>query len=166
MGAMEHWERVYATKRPEDVSWYRAHLDVSLRLIADANSDAAARIIDVGGGESTLADDLVASGYRDVTVLDLSSTAIRVAKQRLATDATTAGSRGRRDRCPALAVSEHTNRDARRSASPGQGGPGCRPAAEEPPRRNVRRRHSTMRPPSLSRERWHRDGYGDRRRDG
>jgi 2-polyprenyl-3-methyl-5-hydroxy-6-metoxy-1,4-benzoquinol methylase len=88
MGAMEHWERVYATKRPEEVSWYRAHLDVSLRLIAISNADPAAHIIDVGGGESTLADDLLASGYRNVTVLDLSDTAIRIAKQRLGTDAT------------------------------------------------------------------------------
>jgi len=88
MGAMEHWERVYATKRPDEVSWYRAHLDVSLRLIANACADPAARIIDVGGGDSTLADDLVAAGYHDVTVLDLSSSAIRVAKHRLGTDAT------------------------------------------------------------------------------
>lgn len=88
MGVMEHWERVYATKRPEDVSWYRAHLDVSLRLIGNANAGLAAPIIDVGGGESTLADDLVAKGYRNVTVLDLSSTAIRVAKRRLGMDAT------------------------------------------------------------------------------
>jgi 2-polyprenyl-3-methyl-5-hydroxy-6-metoxy-1,4-benzoquinol methylase len=88
MGAMEHWERVYATKRPDEVSWYRAHLDVSLHLIANANADPAAAIIDVGGGESTLADDLVATGYRNVTVLDLSSIAIRVAKRRLGMDAT------------------------------------------------------------------------------
>jgi 2-polyprenyl-3-methyl-5-hydroxy-6-metoxy-1,4-benzoquinol methylase len=84
---MEHWERVYATKKPTEVSWYRSHLDVSLRLIARANSDRAARIIDVGGGESTLVDDLLARGYRNVTVLDLSETAIHVAKARLGTAA-------------------------------------------------------------------------------
>jgi 2-polyprenyl-3-methyl-5-hydroxy-6-metoxy-1,4-benzoquinol methylase len=82
---MEHWEHVYATKNPTEVSWYRPHLDVSLRLIAKANPDPSARIVDVGGGESTLADDLLQSGYRNVTVLDLSETAIRVAKQRLGT---------------------------------------------------------------------------------
>jgi SAM-dependent methyltransferase len=87
MGTMEHWERVYATKRPTEVSWYRTHLDVSLRLIATANPDPAARIIDVGGGESTLVDDLLARGYSDLSVLDLSGKAIQVATQRLGRDA-------------------------------------------------------------------------------
>ena len=84
MDAMEHhWDQVYGTRKPDELSWYRPHLDLSLRLIRDANSDNAARIIDVGGGESTLADDLLALGHRDVTVLDLSRTAIDVARQRL-----------------------------------------------------------------------------------
>jgi SAM-dependent methyltransferase len=83
MDAVRHWETVYTTKRPEEVSWYRAHLDLSLRLITTADPSTAARIIDVGGGESTLVDDLVAYGYRDVTVFDLSSTALAVSKQRL-----------------------------------------------------------------------------------
>lgn len=83
MGTMEHWERVYASKKPTEVSWYRPHLDVSLRLIANASPGHDARIIDVGGGESTLVDDLLDAGYRGVTVLDLSATAIAVARQRL-----------------------------------------------------------------------------------
>ena len=87
MDASEHWERVYATKKPDEVSWYRAHLDTSLQLIADAAPDRGARIIDVGGGESTLVDDLIARGYRDVTVLDLSETALAVARQRMGPDA-------------------------------------------------------------------------------
>ena len=87
MGSTEHWERVYSTKAPTEVSWYRPHLDVSLRLITNANPDRAARIIDVGGGESTLADDLIALGYGDVTVLDLSETAIAVARKRMAANA-------------------------------------------------------------------------------
>jgi len=86
MNLIEHWERVYATKKPDQVSWYRPHLDISLRLIADAAS-AGARIIDVGGGESTLVDDLVERGHYDVTVLDLSATAIEVARRRLGTQA-------------------------------------------------------------------------------
>jgi len=86
MNLIEHWERVYATKKPDQVSWYRPHLDISLRLIADAAS-AGARIIDVGGGESTLVDDLVERGHYDVTVLDLSATAIEVARLRLGTQA-------------------------------------------------------------------------------
>jgi len=82
-----HWEKVYKTKQATEVSWYRPHLDVSLELIEEAVTNREADIIDVGGGESTLADDLLASGYRNVHVLDLSSTALEVAKARLGPDA-------------------------------------------------------------------------------
>jgi ubiquinone/menaquinone biosynthesis C-methylase UbiE len=78
-----HWEKVYRSKRPEEVSWYRAHLETSLELIAKAVPDRAAAIIDIGGGESTLVDDLLARGYRHVSVLDVASTALAVAKERL-----------------------------------------------------------------------------------
>jgi 2-polyprenyl-3-methyl-5-hydroxy-6-metoxy-1,4-benzoquinol methylase len=78
-----HWEGVYRSKASNEVSWYRPHLDVSLRLIEEAASDRGSAIIDVGGGESTLVDDLVAGGYRDVTVLDISHVAVDVAKARL-----------------------------------------------------------------------------------
>ena len=84
---MEHWDRVYATRQPTEVSWYRPHLETSLQLIHDANPDPGARIIDVGSGESTLPDDLLARGYTDITMLDLSSTALDVAKSRLGADA-------------------------------------------------------------------------------
>src|SRR5690349_1979667 len=87
MTMQRHWDRVYSTKKPHEVSWYRRHLEISLRLIRDANADHSARIVDVGGGESTLVDDLLAEGYHDVTVLDLSDTALNVAKQRLGTEA-------------------------------------------------------------------------------
>jgi ubiquinone/menaquinone biosynthesis C-methylase UbiE len=83
VGTREHWERIYLTKRPDEVSWYRPHLDVSLRLIERSCPRRTASIVDVGGGESTLVDDLLAHGYRDVTVLDLSETAMRVARERL-----------------------------------------------------------------------------------
>lgn len=83
MDSMKHWEHVYATKRPDEVSWYRPHLDVSLHLIAGAAPDRGARVIDVGGGESTLVDDLVEGGYRNISVLDLSETALAVARQRM-----------------------------------------------------------------------------------
>jgi 2-polyprenyl-3-methyl-5-hydroxy-6-metoxy-1,4-benzoquinol methylase len=78
-----HWETVYLNKAVEEVSWYRPHLEVSLRLIADSAPSASSAIIDVGGGEATLVDDLVAQGYSDVTVLDISPAAIDVAKSRL-----------------------------------------------------------------------------------
>ena len=79
----EHWDKIYATTPPERVSWYRPHLEISLSLIEHAVSGPSAAIIDVGGGESTLVDDLLRRGYQNVTVLDISQTAIDVAKQRL-----------------------------------------------------------------------------------
>ena len=72
MRAREHWEAVYGSKDPSQVSWYRPHLEHSLRFIEEAGLDRDAAIIDVGGGASTLVDDLVARGYRNVSVLDVS----------------------------------------------------------------------------------------------
>ena len=82
-----HWENVYQTKAVDEVSWYRPHLEVSLRLIEHATSDSGSAIIDVGGGEATLVDDLVARSYSDVTVLDISPAAMEVAKSRLGSSA-------------------------------------------------------------------------------
>ena len=87
MDPKAHWEGVYRTKQPTEVSWYSPHLGISLELVTAAAPDRGAAIIDVGGGESTLVDDLLAGGYRDVTVLDLSATALSVAKARLGGDA-------------------------------------------------------------------------------
>jgi 2-polyprenyl-3-methyl-5-hydroxy-6-metoxy-1,4-benzoquinol methylase len=78
-----HWEKIYKTKTPEAVSWYRPHLETSLGLIQRAASGKSASVIDVGGGESTLVDDLLARGYHNVTVLDVSQTAVDVTKKRL-----------------------------------------------------------------------------------
>lgn len=83
MTTKAHWESVYKSKAMDEVSWYRPHLDVSLGLIEGATPDRGGAIIDVGGGEATLVDDLVDGGYRDVTVLDISQAAIDVAKARL-----------------------------------------------------------------------------------
>ena len=82
-GEREHWNRVYQTKEPTQVSWYRAHLETSLELTAQAAPDRASAIIDVGGGEATLVDDLMARGYGDVTVLDISDAALEVTRRRL-----------------------------------------------------------------------------------
>jgi len=82
-----HWEKVYQTKQPTEVSWYRRHLEVSLQLIAEAAPNVDASIIDVGAGESTLVDDLLARGYRNVYAMDISSTALDVAKARLGANA-------------------------------------------------------------------------------
>jgi 2-polyprenyl-3-methyl-5-hydroxy-6-metoxy-1,4-benzoquinol methylase len=83
MNAKTHWESVYAARAPEEVSWYRPHLDTSLALIDRVEPSHSASIIDVGGGTSTLVDDLVRRGYANVTVLDLSETALRAAKERV-----------------------------------------------------------------------------------
>lgn len=83
MPTQAHWENVYQSKAVDEVSWYRPHLEVSLRLVKDAAPDAGAAIIDVGGGEATLVDDLVVRGYSDITVLDISPAAIDVARARL-----------------------------------------------------------------------------------
>jgi uncharacterized radical SAM superfamily Fe-S cluster-containing enzyme len=62
MDTENHWEKIYATKTHEAVSWYRPHLETSLALIERAASGSSSSIIDVGGGESTLVDDLLARG--------------------------------------------------------------------------------------------------------
>jgi 2-polyprenyl-3-methyl-5-hydroxy-6-metoxy-1,4-benzoquinol methylase len=73
-----HWEKIYSTKATDQVSWYRPHLEISLSLIERAAAGLLASIIDVGGGESTLVDDLFARGYQNITLLDISQTAIDV----------------------------------------------------------------------------------------
>ena len=83
MDAKTHWENVYTTKAPESVSWYRAHLETSLALVGRATGSLSASIIDIGGGESTLVDDLLVRGYKNLTVLDISQTAIDITKKRL-----------------------------------------------------------------------------------
>jgi SAM-dependent methyltransferase len=79
-----HWEKVYGTKAPESVSWYTPHLETSLNLIQKAASSKASAIIDIGGGEATLVDDLLSKGYTDISVLDISQKAIDVARKRIA----------------------------------------------------------------------------------
>lgn len=84
MNAGMHWESVYGSNAPDQVSWFRPHLETSLSFIERSGADRSTRIIDVGGGESTLVDDLLARGYANLTVLDISKTAIEVTKARLA----------------------------------------------------------------------------------
>ncbi|MDD4962933.1 MAG: class I SAM-dependent methyltransferase [Gallionella sp.] len=83
MNSKQHWEQVYATKSSDSVSWFQEHADQSLRLIHNTGLGKEAAIIDVGGGASTLVDDLAAEGFNDLTVLDLSGAALTVARQRL-----------------------------------------------------------------------------------
>lgn len=84
MGSIKgHWEGVYAEKAATEVSWYQAHCSLSLGLIGRASPGGRGAIIDVGGGASTLADDLLDAGYDDLTVLDLSASALEAARRRL-----------------------------------------------------------------------------------
>lgn len=83
----DHWEAVYAKKRPEQMSWYQPHLDVSLKLLERAGLNPGTSIIDVGGGGSTLVDDLLNRGIAHPTVLDISGPALAAAKARLRTRA-------------------------------------------------------------------------------
>ena len=78
-----HWENIYKTKASTQVSWYQEHLQTPLRLIERAGVEKTAQIIDVGGGASTLVDDLLESGFKHITVLDISSSAIDAARKRL-----------------------------------------------------------------------------------
>jgi SAM-dependent methyltransferase len=79
----EHWQNVYRTRAADAVSWYRPQLSVSLELLELAGLSAESRLIDVGGGASTLVDDLLSRGLKGVTVLDISEAALAVARQRL-----------------------------------------------------------------------------------
>lgn len=83
MDKKAHWESVYQTKSPESVSWYAPHLLTSVNYIRSAAPDKRSAIIDVGGGESTLVDDLLVAGYTRITVMDISAIALRVARERL-----------------------------------------------------------------------------------
>ncbi len=83
-----HWERVYESRRPDQLSWYQPAPTLSLELIRATGAPRTSPILDVGGGASTLVDHLVAEGYSDVSVLDISSAALNQARARLGNAAT------------------------------------------------------------------------------
>lgn len=87
MASKDHWEKVYTTKATDAVSWFQPHAELSLDLIKATGAGTQAAVIDVGGGASTLVDDLLAEGYSDLTVLDLSGAALEAARSRLGTSA-------------------------------------------------------------------------------
>jgi SAM-dependent methyltransferase len=78
-----HWDTVYRERGEAQTSWFRAHLDTSLRLIDALALPAQAPLLDVGGGRSTLVDDLLARGFTGVSVLDVSDVALADARRRL-----------------------------------------------------------------------------------
>jgi len=83
MSQKDHWEQVYSTKPTEKLGWYKPHLQTSLSWIRGLSLAVDATIIDVGGGASTLINDLLDAGYRSITVLDISEKALSLVKTRL-----------------------------------------------------------------------------------
>jgi 2-polyprenyl-3-methyl-5-hydroxy-6-metoxy-1,4-benzoquinol methylase len=83
MEAKNHWDRIYSTKKPDEMSWTQDIPRTSLAFIFYANIDLHARIIDIGGGNSNLVDYLLDFGYKNITVLDISEQALISAQQRL-----------------------------------------------------------------------------------
>ncbi|HVS15350.1 MAG TPA: class I SAM-dependent methyltransferase [Thermoanaerobaculia bacterium] len=79
----QHWESVYQSKPPTEVSWYQPVPARSLELIRGTGEPLSAAVLDVGGGASTLVDQLLRSGYSDVTVLDVAGTALERSRARL-----------------------------------------------------------------------------------
>ena len=88
MSNEQHWQQVYTTKATDAVSWYRPHLDRSLAFIDALGLDHDAPIIDIGAGASTLVDDLLARGFRDLAVNDLAEAALAQVRARLAASTT------------------------------------------------------------------------------
>jgi SAM-dependent methyltransferase len=83
MNREKHWDRIYRSKAPTEVSWYQPEARLSLELIRRIAPELDASVLDVGGGASTLADGLLGAGYRDITVLDVAPAALARAEERL-----------------------------------------------------------------------------------
>ncbi|HYM92938.1 MAG TPA: class I SAM-dependent methyltransferase [Chitinophagaceae bacterium] len=79
----EHWEKVYSTKQPHEVSWTQELPKTSLEFVHSFNLPKSASIIDIGGGDSKLVDYLISEGFENISVLDISEKALEKAKQRL-----------------------------------------------------------------------------------
>ena len=84
----KHWQSVYETKAPDEVSWFQREPRLSHALVTRVAVSLDASIIDVGGGASTLVDTLLADGYTRITVLDVAEAALRQARARLGSAAT------------------------------------------------------------------------------
>ena len=83
MNTKTHWQHIYETKTPTQVSWYQEHAQYSLQFIQNTGVQKTGQIIDIGGGASTLLDDLLMAGFQQVSVLDVSGHALQLARQRL-----------------------------------------------------------------------------------
>lgn len=81
-----HWEQIYQTKAANNVSWYQQKPELSLSFLQKTDVSANAHIIDVGAGASTLADHLLALGFHNLTLLDISKEALQIIRNRLSTE--------------------------------------------------------------------------------
>ncbi len=79
----DHWENIFGTKTPEEVSWTETYPKNSIAFIDALNLDTKLAVIDIGGGDSRLVDVLLEKGYKDISVLDISKKALQRAKKRL-----------------------------------------------------------------------------------
>jgi hypothetical protein len=79
----KHWETVYETKNPDQVSWTQKVPKIALEFIHSFGLSKQAKIIDIGGGDSKFVDFLIEAGFQNISVLDISSAAIEKAKKRL-----------------------------------------------------------------------------------
>lgn len=79
----DHWDDKYASTGPTQVSWFQPTPGISVQLISKYAPSTDTAILDAGGGASTLVDALLGRGYSDITVLDLSQTALDATRERL-----------------------------------------------------------------------------------
>ena len=79
----QHWENVFSTKAPEEVSWFQSYPKTSMEFVDLLGLPMNANIIDIGGGDSHFVDALLDKGFKNIYVLDISANAIERAKQRL-----------------------------------------------------------------------------------
>lgn len=83
MNIKEHWENIYSTKSPNEVSWTQDNPQTSIDLIENCRLPTSSKIIDIGGGESKQVDKLLDLGYNNLSVLDISQTALEKTQKRL-----------------------------------------------------------------------------------
>lgn len=78
-----HWENVFSTKNPNEVSWTQVYPTSSMNSLENLNLSKTANIIDVGGGDSNFVDALLEKGFQNIWILDISAEALEKAKKRL-----------------------------------------------------------------------------------
>ena len=79
----EYWDKIYNTKQANEVSWFQVYPKTSMEFISLFDLPKNAAIIDIGGGDSNFVDTLLENGFSDITILDISASAIERAKKRL-----------------------------------------------------------------------------------